>query len=232
VRESVREIRARRQEEPIVSFEMIARKLGMTQIFDESGDCVPVTVLRAGPVKVVQKKTQESDGYTAVQVGFEDCKAKHTPKPLQGHFAKAGVGPMYALYEIRLPAAEVEALTPGQELTIEGRFEAGQRIDVTGTTKGRGFTGVVKRHNFPTFRSSHGTHEYFRHGGSMGSGTEPGRILKNKKMAGHYGDEQVTTIGLRVERVDAERNLIYVRGAVPGHREGLVRIRPTVRGRK
>jgi large subunit ribosomal protein L3 len=213
-----------------MALELVGRKLGMTQIFNEEGDRIPVTVVEAGPCTVLQKKTAESDGYTAAQLGFEDRKPKHATKARQGHCAKAGQSPKRVLFEVRLTAEELAGLEIGQALDA-GVFEAGQRVDVTGTSKGRGFTGVVKRHGVIGARASHGTHEDFRHIGSMGAGTYPGRVIPGKRMAGHYGDERVTTLSLRVEKVDAERNLIFVRGAVPGHTNALVRIRRAVRAR-
>ena len=208
----------------------MGRKLGMTQIFNEAGDRVPVTVINAGPCTVVQKKTPESDGYGAVQLGFEERKPKHVSKPLQGHFAKAETTPKRVLFEVRLEGEDLEKLEVGAQIDL-GEFREGQRVDVTGRSKGRGFAGVIKRHGFAMSTKSHGTHEFFRHGGAMSAGTYPGRVIKGKKMAGHMGDEQVTTLGLRVEKIEAERNLIYLRGAVPGHNDGLVRIRPAVRAK-
>jgi len=212
-----------------MSLELIGRKLGMTQIFTESGDRVPVTVLQVGPCTVVQKKSDATDGYSALQLGFADKKPKHTPKGMQGHFAKAKTAPKRFLAEVHVDAKELANYELGQELTCQG-YEAGQRVDVIGTSKGRGFTGVVKRHGFPTRSDSHGNHESFRHGGAVSSGTFPGRIKKGLRMAGHSGTDRVTQLNLRVERVDLEKNLIYVRGAVPGQNEGFVRIRPTVKG--
>ncbi len=212
-----------------MSLEILGRKLGMTQVFNESGDRVPVTVVRAGPCTVVQKKTPESDGYTAVQLGFEDKKEKHTTRPLQGHFAKSGVTAKRFLYEVRLSEPELAELELGQEITCADSFEAGQKVDVRGVSKGRGFAGVIKRHHYSIHSSSHGTHEFFRHGGAMSAGTYPGRILPGKKMAGHMGDARVTQLGLRIERIDADQNLIFVTGAVPGHKNGIVRIRASVK---
>ncbi|HTO71782.1 MAG TPA: 50S ribosomal protein L3 [Myxococcota bacterium] len=212
-----------------MSLELIGRKLGMTQIFTESGDRVPVTVIQAGPCTVVQKKSDAKDGYSALQLGFADKKPKHTTKGMQGHFAKAKTAPKRCLAEVHVAASELENYELGQEVTCQG-YEAGQRVDVIGTSKGRGFTGVVKRHGFPTRSDSHGNHESFRHGGAVSSGTFPGRIKKGLRMAGHSGTDRVTQLNLRVERVDLEKNLIYVRGAVPGQNEGFVRIRPTVKG--
>ncbi|MCE2391610.1 MAG: 50S ribosomal protein L3 [Proteobacteria bacterium] len=214
-----------------MSLELMGRKLGMTQIFNEAGDRVPVTVIGAGPCTVVQKKTPESDGYGAVQLGFEERKLKHLSKPLQGHYEKAETSPKRVLFEVRLEGEELDQLEVGQEIGLAEAFAEIRRVDVTGRSKGRGFTGVIKRHGFSTSSKSHGTHEFFRHAGALSAGTYPGRIVKGKKMAGHMGDEQVTTLGLRVEKIDAERHLIYLRGAVPGHSNGLVRIRPAVRAR-
>jgi len=212
-----------------MALELLGRKLGMTQIFLENGDRVPVTVVQTGPCVVVDKKTPGRDGYSAVQLGFEDKKEKHTTKPLQGHFQKSGLTPKRFLFEVRLPAEEVEVLEVGQEIRCSETFDSVKKVDVTGVTKGRGFTGVVKRWGFKTHISTHGTHESFRHGGALSAGTYPGRIMRGKKMAGQYGHEQVTTLGLRVEKVDAERNLLFIRGGVPGHRNGLVRVRPSQR---
>ena len=212
-----------------MSLEILGRKLGMTQVFRESGDRVPVTVLRAGPCTVVQKKTAESDGYSAVQLGFEERKEKHTSKPQQGHFSKSGGSPKRFLYEVRLSEQDLAELELGQQITCAESFEAGQKVDVRGVSKGRGFAGVVKRHNYSMHSSTHGTHEFFRHGGAMSAGTYPGRILPGKKMAGHLGDARVTQLGLRIERIDAERNLVFVSGAVPGHKNGLVRIRASIK---
>lgn len=209
--------------------EMVGRKLGMTQVFSESGDRVPVTVVRTGPCTVVQKKTEENDGYSAVQLGFEEVKAQRLTRPEKGHLDKAGVPPRRVLFEVRLPAKEAGALEVGQTLGCADAFQPGQRVDVTGTTKGRGFTGVVKRHGFPTRTSSHGTHEYFRHGGANGSGTFPGRVFPGLRMAGHYGDERCTILRLEVVRIDPERNLLFIRGAVPGAANGLVRVRGAIR---
>jgi large subunit ribosomal protein L3 len=212
-----------------MSLELIGRKLGMTQIFNDSGDRVSVTVIQAGPCTVVQKKSDETDGYTALQLGFADKKAKHTPKAMQGHFAKAKTAPKRVLAEVAVDPKELANYEVGQEVTAQG-YEAGQRVDVIGTSKGRGFTGVVKRHGFPTRSPSHGTHESFRHGGAVSSGTFPGRIKKGLRMAGHSGNSRVTQLNLRVEKVDQAKNLIYVGGAVPGPADGFVRIRPTVKG--
>jgi large subunit ribosomal protein L3 len=211
-----------------MDLELVGRKLGMTQIFNERGDRVPVTVVRAGPCTVVQKKTAERDGYSALQLGFEDRKPKHTTRPLRGHFEKAGVALRRLLYEVRVSAEELEGFELGQTLDCSS-FEEGQVVDVSGVSKGRGFTGVVKRWGFSKQGESHGTHEFFRHGGAISAGAYPGKVLRGKKMAGHYGNERVTTHGLRIVKVDAEQNLLFIRGSVPGHRNGVVRVRPSAR---
>ena len=212
-----------------MSLELFGRKLGMAQIFNDAGDRVPVTVISAGPCVVVQKKTEDNDGYTAVQLGFEERKEKHTTKAQAGHFAKGGVSPKRLLYEVRLSAEEAEALEPGQEVACGTALEGVSKVDVAGVSKGRGFTGVIKRWNYSMPKATHGTHEFHRHAGSMGAGTYPGRIVKGKKMAGQHGNKHTTTLGLRVEKLDAENGLLYVRGSVPGHRRGLVRVRASTR---
>lgn len=209
--------------------ELLGRKLGMTQYFNDVGDRIPVTVIAADPCVVVQKKTPAKDGYSAVQLGFEERKEKHTSKPLLGHFSGAGVTPRRQLFEVRLSEEEVEGFEVGQEVGLNDAFSEVKKVDVIGTSKGRGFAGVIKRHNFGRSKMTHGTHEFFRHGGAMSAGTYPGRIIKGKKMAGHMGDERVTQIGLTVEKIDADKNLLFVRGAVPGARDGLVRIKVSTR---
>jgi large subunit ribosomal protein L3 len=201
---------------------LIGRKRGMTQLFGEDGTVVPVTVIEAGPCPVVQVKTNATDGYAAIQLGFGARKAKHATRAEQGHAAKAGleVAPE-VLQEFRVD--DPEGFEPGQELTVE-LFEAGERIKVTGTTRGRGFQGVVKRHGFGGRPGGHG-HPKSRTPGSMGPGTDPSRVIKGKKLPGQMGDKRQTVRNLLVERVDAERNLLFVRGAVPGARNSTVLIR-------
>ena len=210
-----------------MAIEFICRKVGMTRLFDEAGLCFPVTVLDAGPNAVVQKKTPEKDGYSALQLGFADRTRKNVSKAMQKHFEKAGVSPKRALKESRVSEEDAAKYEPGQEIKLD-IFSAGQRVDVIGTSKGRGTTGVVKRHNFPVHTEGHGTHEFFRHGGSIGANSYPGRVIKGMKMPGRYGAERVTTLNLMVVKVDAEKNLLFVRGAVPGHNHGFVRVRPAV----
>jgi large subunit ribosomal protein L3 len=201
----------------------------MTQIFSEAGESIPVTVLEAGPNTVVQiKRGDGPDGYSAVQLGFGDRRENLFNRPERGHFARAGVSPLRFLHESRLEADELEGLEVGQEFKAD-LFEAGQRVDAIGTSKGRGYTGVVKRHGFKIKKRTHGTHEYFRHPGAIGASAWPARVFKGGKQAGQFGNARVTTLNLEVVRVDAEQNLVFLRGAVPGHRKGLVRIRPAIK---
>lgn len=210
-----------------MSIELMCRKIGMTRLFTESGEAVPVTVLEAGPNTVVRLKSEDGrDGYTAVQLGFGERRAELFNKPEQGHFARAGVSPMRHLSESRLRPDEAEGLEVGQEIKVD-LFEAGQRVDAIGTSKGRGFAGVVKRHGFKIKKRTHGTHEYFRHAGSIGAGAWPARVFKGMKQAGQMGNERVTAQNLEVIKVDCDKNLLFLRGAVPGHRNGLVWVRKT-----
>jgi large subunit ribosomal protein L3 len=201
---------------------IIGRKLGMTQIFDAAGALVPVTVVEAGPCPVTQVKTAESDGYTAVQLGFGAQKEKRATKAERGHAAKAGLEHTPATLR-EFPLVGEESFTVGQELTVE-QFEVGARVKVVGTTKGRGFQGVMKRHGYTGRPASHG-HPLARNPGTLGPGTNPSRVIKGKKLPGQMGDHRHTERNLRVERIDAERNLIFLRGAVPGTRNSLVFIR-------
>ena len=186
---------------------LIGKKIGMTQIFDEKGKVVPVTVVEAGPCVVSQVKTVETDGYTAIQMGYGDVKPKHVTKPLQGHFKKADVAPKRVLKEFRL----------------------GDKVDVTGKSKGKGYAGVIKRWNFARLKESHGTGPNARHGGSMGACSSPSRVWKGKKMAGHLGAEKVTVQNLAVVKIDAEDNLIAIKGAIPGANGGYVVIKDSVK---
>ncbi|MBE6555711.1 MAG: 50S ribosomal protein L3 [Ruminococcaceae bacterium] len=204
---------------------IIGKKIGMTQIFDEVGNVIPVTVIEAGPCVVAQKKTAENDGYDAVQLGFIDAKEKQVNKPMKGHFAKAGVAAKKHLKEFRLE--DCAALNVGDVITAE-TFAAGDKVDVTGTTKGRGYTGAIKRWNLHKLGATHGIGPIHRQSGSMGV-IDPARIFKNKKMAGQYGDEQVTVLNLKVVKIDAEKNLIAVKGAIPGAKNGIVFIRDSVK---
>lgn len=201
---------------------LLGTKVGMTQLWDEENRVVPVTVIQAGPCVVTQVRTPESDGYSAVQLGFGGVKAKKVTKPAQGHFDKAGVTPRRHLVEIRTSdAADYE---PGQELTAD-TFAAGEQLDVTGITKGKGTAGVMKRHGFGGLRASHGVHRKHRSPGSIGGCATPGRVFKGLRMAGRMGVERVTVQNLDVHSVDAERGLILIKGAVPGPKGGLVVLR-------
>lgn len=206
---------------------IIGKKIGMTQIFDEAGNVVPVTVIEAGPCVVVQKKTTETDGYDSVQLGFEDIADKKLTKPVAGHFAKAGVAAKRHLKEFRLDDAKT--MNVGDVVAAD-TFAAGDRVDVTGITRGHGYSGVIKRWNCHKLRMTHGVGPVHRQPGSMGANSSPSRIFKNKKMAGQYGNEQVTVQNLNVVRVDVEKNLIAVKGAIPGAKGGIVFIRNTVKG--
>ena len=204
---------------------IIGKKLGMTQIFDEKGNVVPVTLIEAGPCVVAQKKTVENDGYAAVQLAYEDAKEKHLTKAELGHFKKAGVAPKRHLKEFRLE--DTSAYEVGSVVTVD-TFAQGDKVDITGITKGRGFTGCVKRWNHHILRMTHGTGPIHRQPGSMGV-IDPARIFKNKKMPGQYGNEQVTILNLVAVKIDAEKNLIAVKGAVPGAKGGIVFIRDSVK---
>ncbi len=205
---------------------IIGRKLGMTQIFDEKGRVVPVTLIQAGPCAVAQKKTVENDGYEAVQLAFGDCKDKHLTKAELAHLRKAGLGGKRHLKEFRLE--DCSAYSVGDVITVD-TFTAGEKVDITGITKGRGYTGAVKRWGHHILRMTHGTGPVHRQVGSMGANSTPSRVFKNKKMAGQYGNEQVTILNLVVVRIDAEKNLIAVKGAVPGAKGGILFIRDSVK---
>jgi len=213
-----------------VPISLLCRKIGSTQIFAENGECIPVTVLEAGPNTVVQKKTVKRDGYSALQLGFGKRRPSRTTKAQAGHFRKAGVAPSQHLQECRVADAEAEGREVGSEIRCDV-FAAGQRVDVIGTSKGRGTAGVVKRHKFTMKHNTHGTHENRRHTGSIGPGTYPGRVIKGLRMPGRMGNERVAQLNLEVVRVDPEKNLLFVKGAVPGSRNGIVSVRPTVRAR-
>ena len=204
---------------------IIGKKIGMTQIFDEIGNVIPVTVIEAGPCVVAQKKTVENDGYNALQLGFEEVKEKHLSKAEKGHFASANVALKKHLKEFRLDDCSANV---GDLITVD-TFAAGDKVDVTGMTKGRGFTGAVKRWNNHTLCSTHGVGPIHRQVGSMGANSTPSRVYKNKKMAGQYGNEQVTILNLKVVKIDTEKNLIAIKGAVPGAKDGIVFIRDSVK---
>ncbi len=205
---------------------LIGKKIGMTQIFDETGKVVPVTVVEAGPCVVSMKKTVENDGYAAVQLGYGDMKAHKVTKPLQGHFAKADVAPKKTLKEFRFD--DTDAYNVGDIIKADV-FEAGAKVDVTGTSKGKGTAGVIKRWNFSRLKETHGTGPCVRHGGSIGMCSSPSRVFKGKRMAGHLGAEKVTVQNLTVVKVDAENNLIAIKGAIPGPNKGIVVIKDAIK---
>ena len=198
---------------------LIGRKVGMTQVFNENGNVVPVTVVELGPCVVVQKKTVENDGYEAVQLGFDDKKVTRVNKPMKGHFDKAGVAPKKTLKEFRLD--DTSALNVGDILKADV-FAVGDKVDVVGTSKGKGTAGAIKRWNFSRLKESHGTGPVARHAGSLGACSDPSRVFKGKKLAGHLGHERVTVQNLDVVKVDAENNLIAIKGAIPGPKKGVV----------
>ena len=205
---------------------IIGKKMGMTQIFDENGKVVPVTVVEAGPCTVVQKKTVESDGYVAVQLGYGDISAKKVSKPAKGHVDKADVAPKRTLREFRLD--DISAMNVGDILKADV-FAVGDRIDVVGTSKGKGYAGAIKRWNQHRLRESHGTGPVARHAGSMGSCSTPSRVFKGKRLPGHLGAERVTIQNLKVVKVDAENNLIAIKGAIPGPKGSVVCISDSVK---
>lgn len=213
-----------------MAIDFLCRKVGMTQLFGEGGECISVTVLEAAPNRVVQKKTSAREGYDALQLGYGEKRKKVASKAEQGHAAKASVPTPRYLRETRVTPQEAEAYQVGQEIRCD-IFKPGQRVDVIGTSKGRGTAGVVKRHHFPAKGEAHGAHESFRHGGSIGPGSFPGHVIKGLKMAGRMGNEQVTTLNIEVVRVDAEKGLLFVRGGVPGHPDALLQVRPSVKAR-
>ena len=206
---------------------LIGKKIGMTQLFDENGKVIPVTVVEAGPCTVVQKKTIENDGYEAIQVGFGDVKVQRVNKPMAGHFKKADVAPKKVLKEFRLE--NIADVNVGDILKAD-IFAAGDRVDVVGTSKGKGTAGVIKRWNFSRLKETHGTGPVHRHGGSLGV-IDPARIFKGKKMAGHLGTEKVTVQNLDIVKVDVENNLIAIKGAIPGPKNGIVVIADSVKSK-
>ena len=205
---------------------LIGKKIGMTQIFDEAGNVVPVTVVEAGPCTVTQIKTVENDGYQAVQVGFGDVKVSRVNKPMKGHFDKADVAPKKTLKEFRLES--IDGIEVGNILKAD-TFEVGEIVDVKETSKGHGTAGAIKRWNFSRLRMTHGTGPNHRHAGSLGACSSPSRVFKGKKMAGHYGHETVTVQNLKIAKVDAENNLIAIKGAIPGPKGGIVVIADAVK---
>ncbi len=208
---------------------IIGKKLGMTQLFDENGVVIPVTVVEAGPCVVVQKKTAENDGYNSVQLGFGEVTDKHVNKPMKGHFAKADVACKKVLREFRLDS--IEASNVG-DIVKADCFAVGEKVDVCGTSKGKGYAGTIKRYGNRSLKATHGTGPVARQSGSMGACSTPSRIMKGKKMPGHMGVERVTVQNLDIVRVDAENNLIALKGAIPGPKGGIVFITDAVKGQK
>jgi large subunit ribosomal protein L3 len=207
---------------------LLGEKLGMTQVWDENNRLVPVTVVQAGPCVVTQVRTPETDGYSAVQLGFGAVDPRKVNKPLSGHYGKAGVTPRRVLVELR--TSSVPEYAQGQEVTADV-FEAGELVDVVGTTRGKGFSGVMKRHGFSGVGASHGAHRNHRKPGSIGGCATPGRVFKGMRMAGRLGHVRQTTLSLRLQAVDADRGLLLIKGAVPGPKGGLVFVRSAVKGK-
>lgn len=205
---------------------IVGKKIGMTQLFDEQGKVIPVTVIEAGPCVVVQKKTTENDGYEAVQIGFGDKSEKNTNKPMKGHFAKADVALKRVLREFRLD--DCSSLNVGDIIKAD-TFAVGDAVDVCGTSKGKGFAGSIKRHGFSRLKETHGTGPVHRHAGSMGANSTPSKVYKGKGLPGHMGAERVTVQNLDVVKVDVENNLIALRGAIPGPKGGVVFITDSVK---
>jgi len=208
---------------------LIGKKIGMTSVFGPEGESIPVTVVQVGPCRVMQVKSREREGYQSVQLGFEDKRPQKVKKPEVGHAQKANTPPKKILREFAVAAADPDRYTLGQELRVEQVFSAGDWVDVTGTSIGKGFQGVMKRHHFKGADAGHGSHETFRGGGSIGAATTPGRVLKGKKMAGHMGHERVTTLNLKVIQVRPEDNLLLIQGSVPGHRNNYLLVRKAVK---
>jgi large subunit ribosomal protein L3 len=219
----------RQAKNEMASKAIVGEKVGMTQIWDSEKRAVPVTVVKVPPVRVVQVKTTERDGYSALQVTWGTVKASRLTKPVAGQFAKAGVEPGRRLVELRID--DSGGYTVGQELTV-GLLAAGEKVDVTAVSKGKGFAGVMKRHNFKGQKATHGNHKKHRAPGSIGACATPARVFKGMKMAGQMGSQQVTTLNLEIVEADSERELLLVKGAVPGPRGGLVLIRDAVKGGK
>ncbi|MCE3269116.1 MAG: ribosomal protein [Burkholderiales bacterium] len=211
-----------------MSLGLLGLKLGMTRVFTEDGSSVPVTVVSVEGNRVVQLKTADTDGYTAIQVAFGTKKANRVNKPAKGHYAKAGVEAGSKLREFPVTPEQMGDLQPGSVIAVD-IFTAGSLVDVTGTSKGKGFSGVIKRHNFSSNRATHGNSRSHNTPGSIGQRQDPGRVFPGKKMAGHLGDVKVTTQNLEVIRVDTERGLLLIKGAIPGSKGGNVVVRPSVK---
>jgi large subunit ribosomal protein L3 len=209
---------------------LLGKKLGMTQVFNPDGALVGVTAIETGPCVVVQKKTEEKDGYTALQLGFDEKPERSANRPEMGHFAKSGTTPKRALREFRVTPEVAEQFKVGDTLGVD-TLSVGQKVDMTGTSRGKGFTGVMKRYGYHGGKATHGVHEVYRHGGSLGQNMTPGRVMKGKRMAGHQGDKRITVQSVEVIRVFPNDNLIFVRGPIPGGKNTIVMIRPAVKSR-
>jgi len=207
----------------------LGKKLGMTQLFLQDGKIVPVTVVQAGPCTVIQKKSIEKDGYSSIQIGFEDKKTKQTSKQLIGHYKKSKSNPKRVLQEFRVNKEELDKYELGQSITADSIFKADDFIDISGNSKGRGFTGVMKRHGFSGGKASHGVHEYHRHGGSIGMSSYPGRVLPGTKMAGRHGNSKTTVLNKKIVKIDKDNNLIFIKGPVPGAPGGFITVRKAVK---
>jgi large subunit ribosomal protein L3 len=210
---------------------IIGKKIGMTQIFDDKGEVVRCTVVQSGCV-VIGKRTLEKDGYSALVLGLGERKEKHTNKPLAGSFKKMGQTPKRIVRELRAPAEHVATFEIGEKIAVDKVFQVGQFIDAQGRTRGRGFTGVMRRWNFAGGVGSHGTHEYFRHGGSIGTNMTPGRTLPNLKMPGQYGNETLSVLNLKVARIDVDKHLLFIHGGIPGSKNKIVLVRQAVKKSK
>jgi large subunit ribosomal protein L3 len=208
---------------------LVGRKVGMTRVFTEEGQSVPVTVIDVSNNRVAQVKTQATDGYASLQVAFGDRKVSRTPKAMQGHFAKAGITAAKEVHEFALTEEQVAGFSLGQVLKAEETFTVGNNVDVSGITKGRGFSGAIRRHNFSSNRASHGNSRSHNSAGSIGQAQDPGRVFPGKKMAGHYGDVQRTVQNLEVVRIDTERQLLLIKGGIPGATNGTVVVTPAVK---
>ena len=207
---------------------LIGKKLGMTQVFNPNGQLIGVTAIEVGPCTVVQKRTAENDGYTAIQLGFEEKKESRASRPEVGHFNKAGTSPKKMLKEFRLSDEAAAGFEVGQAIGLDD-VEVGEFIDVTGTSLGKGFAGVMKRYGFRGAKATHGVHEAYRHGGSLGQNMTPGRVYKGKKMAGHQGNKKITVQNIEIVRVFAADNLIFVKGPIPGSKNSFVTLRPAIK---
>jgi len=206
---------------------ILGRKIGMTQFFNDAGQVVPCTVVEAGPCTILQVKSTDSDGYNAIQLGFGEQKEQRINKPMKGHLAKTNSAPKKYIREIRIDDAS--GYTAGDNVALSDVFTVGDKVDVTGTSKGKGFAGVMKKFNFKGFLRSHGVHEFFRHGGSIGTRLTPGMVAKGKKMPGQLGNAQATIQNLTLARIDAERNLLFIKGGIPGPNGGYVVVRSAVK---